>query len=542
MKIFFICLLAIGFSHVLPAQTNTITELNGNWKFSKGDNMKWAKANFNDSKWDNAIIPSWDWDKDYNGYGWFRKDFLLSDKTNYFFNLGQVDDDCEVYFNGELLPLYVSPKPKNDNADTSRYSQWKKYRSYYIPKKLVNANKKNTLAIRVWDTDAEGGIRYGSIFISNTVFINQLPLQLAGNWFRQDGSNDWYVGFYNNVVLYKGGLWNYDNISVQDGIYKITLTNKEKKEQLRITDENGSGNFFIGPDESHMHLCSLREHYNSTFDTLTAKQPYHHSGISDGSGIAHYHGWIKDYTSALGHEVYIQISTPYSTFTRTTNATIQSDYTQRDITTEIMPDGSFSVDVKDLAGPSVAYLRGVRIAAVPVYLVPGKTVFQVIDPEEFKIYVTDEWYARERRTLYMGDLALENRLRLYTDWLNTTSNASKDVWERFRYTAHQYAASGNAGDVLMNEVVSCVVHHYQQFDDVATLRSAKIWAARVLQASPDSHQYNNTFNTVLQSLGEHLEGLEYLVKALQIAEKDNKPQFVQTYKESIKQYITEMLK
>src|SRR5690242_16244351 len=107
MKIFFTCLMAIGLSHALLAQSNTIIELNGNWKFSKGDNMKWAKPGFNDSKWETAIIPVWDWDKDYNGYGWYRKDFLLTEKETYFFNLGQVDDDCEVYFNGELLPLYV---------------------------------------------------------------------------------------------------------------------------------------------------------------------------------------------------------------------------------------------------------------------------------------------------------------------------------------------------------------------------------------------------------------------------------------------------
>ncbi|MBN9382236.1 MAG: hypothetical protein J0H74_15815 [Chitinophagaceae bacterium] len=538
MKIILTCLLAIGVSCALSAQKATIIELNGNWNFSRGDNMKWAKPSFNDSKWENAIIPTWDWIPGYDGYGWYRKDFLLSEKETYFFNLGQVDDDCQVYFNGELLSLYVSPKPKNDNADTSRYNQWKKYRCYYIPKKLVKPGKKNTLAIRVWDTGDQGGIRYGSIFISNTVFYNQLPLQLAGDWFKKDGSNEWYVGFYNNNVVYKGGIWEYESITTKDGGYNITLSGKGQKEYLYVRDDNGSGNYLLGPDEQHTQLCSLEKTYTTAIDTTRSKQAYYHA--NKGSGLAHYKGWIKNYTSALGHEVYIQINTPYTITGK--YAGEMKEYTQRDITTEVQPDGSFSVDIDDVPGPIIAYLRGLRIAATPVYLEPDKTVFQVIDPEEFKIYVTPEWYARQRRTLYMGDLAIENQLQLYTDWINTAPNAGRDVWDRLQYIASQYAAGSHVSDMEMNDVVSCIAGHYKQYNDTASLRTAKLWAAKVLQSSPDNHQFNNTFNIVLQNLGEHLEGLEYLVKALQIAEKDNKPEYVKAYKESIKEYIAEMLK
>src|ERR1700748_494594 len=112
MKNIFTCLMAMGVSLALSAQQSTLVELNGNWKFTRGDNMKWGRPDFDDKKWDNAIVPSWDWEPGYDGYGWFRKDFLLPEKETYFFNLGQVDDDCEVYFNGVLLPLYVSHKPK----------------------------------------------------------------------------------------------------------------------------------------------------------------------------------------------------------------------------------------------------------------------------------------------------------------------------------------------------------------------------------------------------------------------------------------------
>jgi hypothetical protein len=532
--------MAIGVSLALSAQQSTLVELNGNWKFSKGDNMKWARPGFDDKKWDNAIVPTWDWEKGYDGYGWFRKDFLLQEKETYFFNLGQADDDCEVYFNGVLLPLYVSRKPKNDNADTSHYNQWKKYRSYYIPRKLVNAGKKNTLAIRVWDTDAEGGIRYGSVYISNTVFYNRLPVQLEGNWLKKDGSNEWLIGLYDNKVVYKSEMWEYGAITEKDGGYSITLKNNSKTEHLRITDDNGSGDYFIGADEEHMELCSLHETYKLAADTAAVKQAYLHPGRGSGKGF--YRGWIKGYTSAMGNELYIQVSTPFSNSERSGTDMAETTYTQMDVTTTINSDGSFSADMGNLSGPATAYLRGMRIAATPVYLEPDKSVFQVVDPEEFKIYVTPEYYARERRTMYMGDLAMENKLQLYIDQLLNAPDNGRDVWDRFTYTAALYAGSGRVSDEMMNNVVYCIARKCKQYNDVAALRRAKIWAAKVVLSTPDSHVYNNTFNIVLQELGEHLEGLEYLVKALSIAEKDNKQDFVKAYKQSIKEYISEMLK
>jgi len=525
MKSLFTCLMAMWVVISLHAQENTMIALNGNWKFIKGDNMRWARPGFNDKSWNNAIIPTWDWDKDYNGYGWFRKNFILPARETYFFNLGQVDDNCEVYFNGELLQLYISPRPKNDNADTSVYNQWKKYRSYYIPKKLVNVNKKNTIAIRVWDKDAEGGIRYGNIFVGNTVFYNQLPIQFEGNWLKKDGSNECYAGFYNNSVVYKGTLWNYGAISNKDSTYTITITNSDKTEHLVIAYDNAGGNCFIGPDDNHLQLCSLQETYEAIADASGSQGYFHPDTVS---GKAHYSGLIKNYTSVMGGEALLEIRGP-------NNLPVEKRI-------KLNPDGSFAVDL-DLPGPDQVYLRPPGFnAAVPAYVEPGKVTFQVVDLEEFKIYVTPEYYARERRTMYMGDLVTENKLLMYINWLHTMQVGDKAVWNRFMYIADQYATSGRVSDIEMNDVVSCIADYYNKYNDVASLKKAKIWAAKVLLSSPENHQFNSTFNTVLQDLGEHLEGLQYLVKALYIAEKDDKPEFVKDYKEKIKQYISDMLR
>ena len=50
------------------------------------------------------------------------------------------------------------------------------------------------------------------------------------------------------------------------------------------------------------------------------------------------------------------------------------------------------------------------------------------------------------------------------------------------------------------------------------------------------------FNIVLENLGVRLEGLQYLVKALDIAEKDKDQEYIDAYKQQVKQYVGNMIK
>lgn len=511
----------------LYAQKNTVVELSGNWKFRKGDDKTWARQRVNTDKWSDRSLPAWDWEEGYLGYGWYREEIVLPEKETYFFNLGQADDDCEVYFNGKLLHLYVSDRPGNDSADSTNLgNQWKKYRSYYIPSKLVNVNKKNSLAIRVWNTGgAQGGIRYGKLFVSNTVFYNQLPIELHGDWIKTDGSNEWLASFYNTKVAYKGQVWNYGEIKKEGTNINITLLNGTLSEHIVVKSTGEKGKYLLGNNNNSLQLCSLSETDNEAYVKGIAKQP----AIADQSGgKAYFSGYIKDYSAASATEGLVELkgfnnNKPYETRIR------------------VRPDGTFSTEI-DLVAPNTMSLRLPGIAeSVIAYIAPGKKTFLALDPEEFKIRVTSEYYNRERLTLYMGDLVLENKISLYMNWLDGLVDNDKKIWDKFIYTAEQYSNAERTNDRI-NEVALFIINNQNKYPDTIALKKAKIWSAQTLIASPENHAYNSTFNAILQGLGERLEGLQYLVKALHIAEKENNVEFIRSYKIQIKAYVGDMIK
>lgn len=530
MKKLVLCLIAVVYGVTLYAQSNLYSkDLSGYWKFKKGDNLKWAKPNLNTKDWNDLLVPHWDWEANYDGYGWFRKDFVIDrkEKEAYFFNLGQVDDNCEVYFNGKQVKLYLSKYPGKTNADTAELNQWKKYRSYYIPQDLILPNQKNTIAIRILDLGNLGGIRYGNIYLGNTVFYNQLSINLAGNWLKTDGSNEWLAGFYNNKVIYKNKIWFYGNISTRGDMTTIKLIG-DKTEQLVVKQDEKTGYCMIGPDEAHLELCSAKQTYRDTpigpIDTVGYKR----ADMSPGDAV--YTGYIKDYIPLHnGNNIaLIQLGG------------LNNKPIERSV--EISPLGTFSVNIH-LKGPDVALLRlpGIN-EANPVYLQPGKVTLQVIDPEEFKIPFSVDYDNRDRLAMFMGDNFTENKLLMYVNWLNSIAIANPDVWTKFQYTADRYARSGRANDVLMDLAARCIAENYQKYNDTVSLKAAKYWSGKTLVSSPDNHIFNSTFNIILQNMGEHLEGLRYLVKALDIAEKDKDQEYIDAYKQQVKQYVSDMIK
>jgi hypothetical protein len=538
MKRFLLLLLVTAFALGTYAQRHIVpnyymTDLNGSWKFNKGDNLKWAKPSFDVGTWADILAPSWDWEENYLGYGWYRKDVVLPEKAAYFFSLGQVDDNCEVYFNGQLISLYDNPKPSSEKSDTSVYSQWKKYRSYYIPAKLVNAKRNNTIAVRAWNTGGgQGGIRFGNIHISSTVFYNQLPITAAGEWLKTDGSNKWVAGLYNNRVIYRDTVWNYGEISQKDEVYHIELilpgNDKIAHLLLRQDDgETGVVNYAIGPDKDHMTLCNIKETNIPVTLPENSEKVYLKTALT--AGDASFGGYIKNYNIRMGNEAIIQL--------RGLN---NRGFSEKRV--KVNSNGSFNTTIP-LQGPDLVYLRmpGSN-SSTPAYIEPNKETFLVVDPAEFKIYVTEEYYTRERLTMVMGDLMLENRLLMFEEWLNGMPDVKPDVWNRFMYAASTYAASDHATNSQINDITLCIADNYSKYKDTQALKKAKLWAARTLLTEPENHQFNSTFNVVLQNLGEHLEGLQYLVKALDIAEKDKNQEFIDSYKQKIKLYVGEMIK
>lgn len=119
-----IAILAIGGRPDPVASRAAATLLNGPWRFHTGDDLRWARADTNDSGWEtidlSAAPDSHDGDvgwpdyvggwmahghPGYQGYAWYRRTVEVPAGAELWDLLGPtlVDDGYEVYWNGERL-------------------------------------------------------------------------------------------------------------------------------------------------------------------------------------------------------------------------------------------------------------------------------------------------------------------------------------------------------------------------------------------------------------------------------------------------------
>lgn len=141
-----------------------IVSLSGNWKFSIGDDSKWASPLYDDSDWDQIIVPG-QWENqgynDYNGYAWYRKSFRVRDippNTTIYLMLGRIDDVDVVYLNGKEIGSGGKFPPDYETA-------YDRIRKYTIPADYLKEDDENVIAVRVYDGQGLGGIYEGPIGI-----------------------------------------------------------------------------------------------------------------------------------------------------------------------------------------------------------------------------------------------------------------------------------------------------------------------------------------------------------------------------------------
>jgi sialate O-acetylesterase len=144
--------------------------LAGSWKFSFVDEKNWKAGEFDDSRWDNILVPmSWESQGhfDYDGYGYYRKTFNMPEsllQQKLYLSLGKIDDYDKVFLNGECIGE-VSPS-RNMSEFRIRRGEYNTKRVYEIPKKLIKGGE-NTVAVKVYDKGLVGGIYEGPIGIMN---------------------------------------------------------------------------------------------------------------------------------------------------------------------------------------------------------------------------------------------------------------------------------------------------------------------------------------------------------------------------------------
>lgn len=173
------------------------------WKFIQEDSPAFSEKSFDDSKWKNISVPlSWvraGVNKEHS-IAWYRAEINLSD--NFLNNdlvlfAGTIDDADETYFNGHLVGSSGKFPPGDQSA-------WDIQRKYIIKKEWVQ--KKNTIAIRVYNGIGDGGIISGDLMLltkkENERLIAQ-QLKSKKSYYQLTTSNGLISAVYNartNVV------------------------------------------------------------------------------------------------------------------------------------------------------------------------------------------------------------------------------------------------------------------------------------------------------------------------------------------------------
>ncbi len=157
-----------------------IVNLKGIWKFSISDSIEFSQPTFDDENWDNIKTPN-SWENvgfhGYDGYAWYRKTFFIPENLkgkSAYIKLGYIDDVDQVFINGNLIGSSGNFPPNYKTAYNGE-------RFYFIPPKALNYNGENSVAVRVYDAELEGGISHGDlgIYIQDIILPD---LNLEGEW------------------------------------------------------------------------------------------------------------------------------------------------------------------------------------------------------------------------------------------------------------------------------------------------------------------------------------------------------------------------
>ncbi len=162
---------------------NGIIDISTGWKFQTGDNLKWAEADFDDSKWD-EIPTDYFWEKNekyakYDGYAWYRIKVLIPSslidnafyKDSLQFIIGHLDDTDQTFLNGKLIGQNGKTISENSGFSNDFIGDPKAYkivRKYVLPANdsRILWDQENTIAIRINDDHGLGGMNNSSPSIS----------------------------------------------------------------------------------------------------------------------------------------------------------------------------------------------------------------------------------------------------------------------------------------------------------------------------------------------------------------------------------------
>lgn len=189
--IFISIICALGLSGKIFASEDNLVllqSLKGPWLFSIGINEEWTTAKFNDSSWESIKVPS-PWEDQgyngYNGYGFYRKKVNIPSTYKgrmLYLNMGYIDDVDEVYLNGHKIGSTGSFPPDYNTAFNAE-------RIYYIPEEYIVFDGQNQIAVKVYDSEQQGGIVSGDIGLYGGKAAANFEVNLQSMWKFQPGDD-----------------------------------------------------------------------------------------------------------------------------------------------------------------------------------------------------------------------------------------------------------------------------------------------------------------------------------------------------------------
>jgi len=238
-----------------------------------------------------------------------------------------------------------------------------------------------------------------------------IPGDIAGDWFKTDGSKQWELGVYNSKLAYNSRLWNYTSVNRQGKTMLIGLKDGDQKLSLTLKTGDNGRLYIIGKKSAVALFNNATAGKTKVADN---KNVFTLANVYK-TGMTEYAGYIKGYSPRMG----------FNTGQVFVNNAVTGG--QENYLVKIADDGSFKVSFP------VNYTKQCYVhfpfSYAAICFEAGKTVFQKFDVSGSAVTAS-----------FMGDNAILNNdlyrtqfILLGIDWLKVR----KDVLD---LTPAQYKA------------------------------------------------------------------------------------------------------
>ncbi|MBC7398802.1 MAG: TlpA family protein disulfide reductase [Mucilaginibacter sp.] len=236
-----------------------------------------------------------------------------------------------------------------------------------------------TALLDYFEGTCDGCFKILDIELAPSTQKTKLPPGLYANWLKTDGSNEWVLGLEAKKAIYQNQFWDYQVVTTQQNIYKLTLKQGKKLLLLNVQLTNDGRLIAWENDKTKQVLANkitekafVREN-DQPFTTPIVK-----------NGISVLTGYINNYSPRLG----------FKTGSVAVNNVISGK--QENYLVEIAPDGMFKSEIPMLY-PEECFLE-IGDYFATVFLSPDKKMLEYIDLSK-----------GEKANVYMGDYAYVNR-------------------------------------------------------------------------------------------------------------------------------------